>query len=341
MHAAVASPIGRTLNEMLLSGSLPFAPSVGRALLAIADASATLSQRLRNASLDQALGRAHRRNACGDEVQKLDAEANRLFCSHLSATRVCIAIASEELDGPIVHEGRHCSCSVMLDPLDGSGNLNPGLGLGSIFAIHSDVRWPSKDHAFFRPGRELAAAGYALYGSRTTLVLASKERVLSFGLDESGSYILTEPDLSCPIAGAQYSVNEANQGDWDLATQSWLSERRKRTPDGKRASLRYSGALVADAHRILLEGGVFAYPGSTVQPQGKLRLLYEVNPMAFVFEAAGGAASVGRASPLDQVPASLHQRSPIVLGSKSDIDAYERSRLAVAARDSKIPNPIG
>jgi len=332
VHPATASPFGKTLKQVLAQDSLGFDSSVQAAVVAVADTSAELSQRLRTAALDQALGGANRQNVFGDEVQKLDAEANTRFCMRLSATRACIAIASEELETPIVHEGRTARASVMLDPLDGSGNLDTGLSVGSIFAIHGGVYWPSHDQAFFRKGRELAAAGYVLYGPRTILVLASSTQVMAFDLDAHGDYVLTEPSVVCPQAGAQYSVNEAYQDDWDPATRAWLSERRKVAPGGARASLRYDGALVADAHRTLVQGGVFAYPGTLARPEGKLRLLYEVNPMAFVFEAAGGGASTGLGSPLDQVPRSLHQRSPLVLGSQSDVARYEEAcaNLALA-----------
>jgi len=323
VHAATASLFGKTLKQVLALGSLGFDSSVQIALVAIADTSVEISKRLRHAALDQALGRAHRHNVFGDDVQKLDAEANALFCTRLSATRACIAIASEELDRPIVHEGRTARSSVMLDPLDGSGNLDTGLSVGSIFAIHTEVHWPSLDQAFLKKGRELAAAGYVLYGPRTVLVLASSTQVVAFDLDREDNYVLTEPALTCPQRGVTYSVNEAYQDDWDAATRAWLGERRKIAPGGARASLRYDGALVADAHRTLVQGGVFAYPGTAARPDGKLRLLYEVNPMAFVFEAAGGGASSGRGSPLDQVPHSLHQRAPLVLGSKSDVARYE------------------
>lgn len=335
MQPASPRPFGKTLKQVLAEGCLGFDSSVQAALVAIADTSAELSQRLRTAALDQALGRANRHNVFGDDVQKLDAEANTRFCMRLSATRACIAIASEELEAPILHEGRTARASVMLDPLDGSGNLDSGLSVGSIFGIHGGVYWPSHDQAFLRKGRELTAAGYVLYGSRTILVLASRTQAMAFDLDAQGDYVLTEPALVCPQAGAQYSVNEAYQDEWDPATRAWLSERRKLAPGGARASLRYDGALVADAHRALVQGGVFAYPGTSARPEGKLRLLYEVNPMAFVFEAAGGRASTGLGSPLDQAPRSLQQRSPVVLGSQSDVARYEaafaRERAAAEA----------
>lgn len=323
MQAATASLFGKTLREVLAQELLGFDRSVEAALVAIADTSAELSKSLRSAALEQALGRAHRHNVFGDDVQKLDAAANSWFCTRLSATRACIAIASEELESPIVHEGRTARCSVMLDPLDGSGNLDSGLSVGSIFAVHAGVHWPSIDQAFLRTGRELAAAGYVLYGPRTILVLANATRAMAFDLDSRNNYVLTEPDLVCPVQGAQYSVNEAYADEWDAATRAWLAERRKHAPNGARASLRYDGALVADAHRTLIQGGVFAYPGTAARPEGKLRLLYEVNPIAFVFEAAGGAASTGFGSPLDEQPRSLEQRLPLVLGSKSEVARYE------------------
>jgi fructose-1,6-bisphosphatase I len=316
---------GQTLEQVLRGDDCPWPePGVQLALSALASASVQLGLRLAKAGLDGSLGRAHKTNGYGDDVQKLDAVANTLFCGELSASRTCIAIASEELDTPIVHEGRHCRCSVMIDPLDGSSNLDPGLSVGSIFALFSDVQWPSLSHAFLRPGRQLAAAGYVLYGPRTTLVLASRDRVLAFTLDQD-QYRLTHPELRCPEQGAQYCVNEANQSDWAPATQRWLAARRVEAPGGQRATLRYSGALVADAHRTLLSGGVFAYPGSVKQPRGKLRLLYEVNPIAFVFEAAGGAASNGAGSPLDHQPQSISERSPLVLGSSAEVAAFERA----------------
>lgn len=319
-----STPFGQTLAEVLR-----FHPGfvenrgVRLTLEAIARGGLTLSKRLRYASLEGALGRAHKRNVFGDDVQKLDAAANTLFCSELSRSRACIAIASEELKTPIVHEGRHCKCSVMLDPLDGSSNLDAGLSVGSIFGIFADVKWPSRQHAFLRPGRGLSAAGYVLYGPRTTLVIASGGQVMGFDLDDAGEYRLTLPDIRCPAQGAQYSVNEANQASWDDATRAYFDVRRRRSADGAPAKLRYSGALVCDAHRTLISGGIFAYPGSLERPRGKLRQLYEVNPIAFVFETAGGASSTGRANPLDECPKSLAERSPLVVGSPAEVQAYE------------------
>jgi len=268
------TPFGQPLAEVLRSYPT-FVEDKGVRLVleAIARGSITLSKRLRYAALEGALGRAHRTNEFGDDVQKLDAAANTLFCGELSQSRACIAIASEELKTPIVHEGRHCKCSVMLDPLDGSGNLDAGLSVGTIFGIFANVSWPSVEHAFLLPGRELAAAGYVLYGPRTTLVIASGGHVMGFDLGENSEYRLTLPDIRCPAEGAQYSVNEANRGSWTEAMRGFFDGRRQRSAQGAPARLRYSGALVADAHRTLIHGGLFAYPGSARQPEGKLRKL--------------------------------------------------------------------
>lgn len=326
MLAPLDAPlIGDSLQDVLERDALTLKSGTLEAcLFALATASSELGRRLRSAALSQSLGRAHHRNVFGDDVQKLDTQANSLYCAALSRSGACAAVASEELQSPMFFEGRPGGCSVVLDPLDGSSNLDTGLSVGSIFGIFDNIRWLTLEHAFLRKGRELSVAGYIVYGPRTTLVVASRSKVMGFDLDNSGAYRVTAPALVCPTFGAVYSVNEANQADFFSSTRTWLGRRRAAAPNGQPASLRYSGALVADAHRTLLRGGVFAYPGGRTKPEGKLRYLYEVNPISFVFEAAGGGSSTGAGSPLDRIPKSLEQRCPLVVGSRSDVDEYER-----------------
>jgi fructose-1,6-bisphosphatase I len=227
------------------------------------------------------------------------------------------AIGCEEIERPVIVEDEVADgYIVLMDPLDGSSNIDVAVSIGSIFGI-----WQKRpgeavnESSLLRPGNEQIAAAYVVYGSSTVLVLATKNQVAGFTLDsDSGSFALTHPDIKIPEECPYYSTNEGNHKVLDEPTQNAIAVLRDKY------SQRYVGSLVADFHRNLLKGGVFAYPADQNRKDGRLRLMYEANPLGFVAEQAGGAASTGYHRILDIVPTELHQRSPLILGNKNVVD---------------------
>jgi len=296
-----------------------------------------INSRVRAAGLADLLGYTGETNVQGEQVQKLDAFSNEVLLNVLQRSGHCGVIASEELDEAIL-EKNHGKYVALFDPLDGSSNIDTNVGIGTIFAIlrRSDPKMslPSLDEAL-RPGREIVAAGYVLYGPSTIFVLSTGHGAHGFTLDPSiGEFFLSQPDIKCPSRGSCYSVNEGNYSRWTPEIQRWA---RWIKGDGEAKHLpnqgadfktpygaRYVGSLVADAHRTLVKGGIFAYPADSKSKNGKLRLLYEANPMAFLFEQAGGAATNGKDRILDIMPTELHQRTPLVIGSKDDVAAFRQ-----------------
>ena len=273
----------------------------------------------------------------GESVQKLDAFANEVLLNVLDRSGHCGVIASEELDEAIL-ENNHGKYVALFDPLDGSSNIDTNVGIGTIFAIlrRSDPKLsPPALADALRPGREIVAAGYVLYGPSTVFVLSTGQGAHCFTLDPAiGEFFLSQPDIKCPARGSCYSVNEGNYSRWTPEIQKWarwikgdaesgpvtVAGAEFKTPYGAR----YVGSLVADAHRTLMKGGVFAYPADSKSTSGKLRLLYEANPMAYLFEQAGGGATNGTERILDIMPTELHQRTPLVIGSKDDVAAFRQ-----------------
>jgi fructose-1,6-bisphosphatase I len=216
----------------------------------------------------------------------------------------------------------------MADPLDGSSNIDVDISIGTIFGILRFDRenGPPTKESFFRKGSELTAAGYVIYGSSTVLVLSTGQGVHGFTWDPSvGEFFLSHENIQCPEKGPYYSINEGYSERWTPGVKKWASYLKEtNAAEGRPYSHRYVGSLVADAHRTLLRGGIFAYPADLKTPSGKLRLLYEANPFAFIFEAAGGKASTGRERILDVQPDALHMRVPLILGSTGDVDTFLR-----------------
>ena len=281
--------------------------------------------RVRSAGLHGMLGYTGETNVQGEEVQKLDVYANEVLCAVLERSGRCAVVASEELDEVRVSSasGKYVVC---FDPLDGSSNIDVNISIGTIFSVLRVPQGASPQQAPLQKGTEIAAAGYAVYGSSTVLVLTTGHGVHQFTLDPGvGEFFLSHPNLRCPEKGSIYSVNEGNHARWSDGMKKWVAWMKS---EDKAAGLpysgRYVGSLVADAHRTLMKGGIFAYPADKKSPEGKLRLLYEANPMAYVFEQAGGAATNGLSRILDIVPTGIHQRTPLVLGSKSDVAELRR-----------------
>ncbi len=323
------SLLGITLETFLLEGMMA-ARARGRLtslLNQITLAAKIITGRVRRAGLARALGYTGEINVQGEAVQKLDVFANDTLVASLRRRGHCRGIASEELDQPVTFEEATGDYLVLTDPLDGSSNIDVDISIGTIFGVLRCEPGPGRvpDEAFLQPATELEAAGYVIYGSSTILVLTTGASVHGFTWDPiSGEFFLSHENIRCPADGNTYSINEGNAPAWPEAVRHWNAA-LKAEPS---STLRYVGSLVADAHRTLLRGGIFAYPADTKNPGGKLRLLYEAAPLAKIFEAAGGRASTGR-GPISSIqPDSLHQRVPLVLGSRQRVEAYERAMQA-------------
>lgn len=334
-----APVVGTTLREHVLHGmhAAPGATGEFTSLLNhISLAIRIINSRVRAAGLADLLGYTGETNVQGEEVQKLDAFANEVLLNVLERSGHCGVIASEELDDAILAPN-HGKYVALFDPLDGSSNIDTNVGIGTIFAIlrRSDPKLslPTRAEAL-RPGREIVAAGYVLYGPSTIFVLSTGQGAHGFTLDPSiGEFFLSNPDIKCPRRGECFSVNEGNYSRWAPEIQKWSRWIRAESTEGEPSSEvpfktpyagRYVGSLVADAHRTLIKGGIFAYPADAKSKNGKLRLLYEANPMAYLFEQAGGAATSGKERILDIVPSELHQRTPLILGSTEDVGAFRQ-----------------
>jgi fructose-1,6-bisphosphatase I len=282
--------------------------------------------------IEDILGRAGTTNITGDDVQKLDIYANKVFISALNYIgKVCVMASEEDPDMimiPAEHEkGDYV---IMFDPLDGSTNIDVNVSIGTIFGIYKRVS-DSGDGVLedcLQPGHKLFGAGYVIYSSSTNLVYTTGNGVNGFSLDPSvGEFILSNPNIRIPSRGKIYSTNEGNQPYWKKGTREYIDYLKSEGNTLKTPySSRYIGSLVADFHRNLLKGGIFLYPEDTKDPKkptGKLRLLYEANPLAYVVEQAGGYASTGYERILDIKPSKLHQRVPLIIGSKEDVLEYE------------------
>lgn len=262
-------------------------------------------------------------NASGDEQKKLDVLANDVFVNTCTFSDQVYVIGSEEEEKPIIVENTAGGYAIVFDPLDGSSNIDCNVGVGSIWGIYRKTpnsNKPTGVDDLMKPGNELLAAGYALYGPATTIVLTTGNGVNGFTLDPSiGEFVLTHKNMRIPKNGKIYSINEANANRWDKATLEYV----KKHQTGGKSRARYIGSMVSDVHRTLLYGGIFAYPADSDAPGGKLRLLYECNPMAMITEQAGGKATTGTHRILDLKPDSLHCRCPVFLGSSDMVTEVE------------------
>ena len=300
-----------------------------------------ISRHVRRAGLSDILGPAGAVNVSGDLQQKLDLFANETVRQSVQYTgRVCVT-ASEEDQAPVpVPPGKPLGKYVVLyDPLDGSANIDVNVSIGTIFSIHKRVTKRNGTAGLadcLQVGKKQIAAGYILYGSSTMLVYTTGQGVHGFTLDPTiGEFLLSHPSITTPPVGRYYSVNESNWNRWAPAVQRVVAAFKNGEGKVQPKNARYIGSLVADVHRNLISGGVFLYPAATNYPQGKLRLLYEAAPLAFVVEQAGGRATDGCRSILDIVPEDLHQKTPLVIGSRDDVAFAARvigAEAAVAAK---------
>lgn len=283
------------------------------------------------AGLADILGEAGKENVQGETVQKLDEFANNQFIGVLHNGINCAGVGSEENDDIVVFDDELSNKSkyvVLMDPLDGSGNIDVGVSIGTIFGIYrrvTPIGGPCTIADFLQPGRNQVAAGYIVYGSSTLLVYGTRRGINGFTLDPSvGEFCLTYPNIKCPEFGKIYSVNHGSFFQYEEPVRAYINScQKKDKTNGGPYTQRYIGSMVSDVHRNLIKGGIFMYPGTISRPKGKLRLLYECNPFAFITEVAGGRATDGKNRILDIQPYELHQRSPFFVGSSGMMDELE------------------
>ena len=321
----MAQPI-TTLSEFIIEREkdFPFATGdLSQLLTSIRLAAKLVNREVNKAGLvNEILGETeqHSVNVQGEKQQKLDVYANERFINAMRNQGAVCGVASEENDEHIVFDhpvsagGKYV---VAMDPLDGSSNIDVNVSIGTIFSIYrrlNDNEVTVED--FLQPGSAQVAAGYVVYGSSTMLVYTTGNGVNGFTLDPSiGVFCLSHPNMQVPADGSIYSVNEGNYFDFPEQARNYIDACKK-----KMMSARYIGSLVADFHRNLLKGGIYMYPGTTAKPEGKLRLVYEANPLAMLIEQAGGAATDGKQRILDIKPGKLHQRTPLFIGSKAMVE---------------------
>lgn len=295
----------------------------------IALAAKIIAHQTTRAGLIDILGEAGQMNVQGEEQQKLDVYADdaiRRMCEHTG--RLCI-MASEEHEGviEIVAPYEKGDYVLVFDPLDGSSNIDVNVSIGTIFGIYRCLDWEKRGRVedLLQPGRNLVAAGYVLYGASTMLVYSAGHGVHAFTLNpELGEFLLSTEHLRLPEPPTYYSINSSYYARWSPGVQEYMNWLEGRHEDSPKLSARYIGSLVADFHRNLLRGGVFCYPAEHKKPQGKMRLLYEAAPLAFLIEQAGGYASDGRQPILDIVPQDLHQRTPLFIGNRPLVEKAEQ-----------------
>ncbi len=316
--------VGTTLTKFILEMQRLYPEAKGEftsLLNDIATAAKIVTREVRKAGLVDILGGIGKENIHGEKVQKLDVFANETFIKHLEHTGYLAAFASEEMENfcPVPEYYPRGKYIMIMDPLDGSTNIDVNISIGTIFCIFKRITQGDKPDVrdFLQSGKHIVASGYIIYGSSTMLVYSTGQGVHGFTLDPSiGEFLLSHENIRIPEKGKTYSINEGNNLDWEEWTKKYISNIKEK----KEKSLRYVGTLVADAHRTLLKGGVFLYPADKKSPKGKLRLLYECFPMAYLFENAGGIATDGINRILDKIPTELHERSPLIIGSKKDVE---------------------
>lgn len=320
-----------TLDEFTIQDLRNFPQATGELsglLRSIGLACKRINVEVNRAGLADILGALGTENVQGEEVQKLDDFANSALIDMLNHSIYCAGVGSEENDDIVVFDdpiSNNSKYVLLMDPLDGSGNIDVNVSIGTIFSIYkrvSPLGTPVVKEDFLQPGKMIVAAGYVIYGSSTMLLYATRRGVNGFTLDPSlGEFCLSHPDIKCPPSGRVYSANYGNFGSYRKGVQDYLKRCEAKTKEeGGPYTERYIGSMVADIHRNLIKGGIFMYPGTVNKPKGKLRLMYECNPMAFIVMLAGGKATNGEIDIIDIIPEELHQRSPMFIGSSEMMD---------------------
>ncbi|MDA3139213.1 class 1 fructose-bisphosphatase [Vibrio metschnikovii] len=321
----------RTLGEFIVEKQHDFPHASGELsslLASIRLAAKIVNREINKAGLADITGASGNDNIQGEEQQKLDVYANDKFKAALEARDQVCGVASEEEDEAVAFNkelNQNAKYVVLMDPLDGSSNIDVNVSVGTIFSIYrriSPVGGPPTAEDFLQPGHKQVAAGYVIYGSSTMLVYTTGNGVNGFTYDPSiGSFCLSHENMRIPEQGNIYSINEGNYIRFPTGVKKYIKYCQESVPEDNRPyTSRYIGSLVADFHRNLLKGGIYLYPSTQSHPNGKLRLLYECNPMALLIEQAGGLATDGRQRILDIKPTELHQRVPFFVGSKQMVE---------------------
>ncbi len=335
----MADAAAQTLPEFL--HSKPIDQALRRAIEDLAAATRSVVQRVERGPLTGVLGSANTSNIQGETQKKLDVICNDVLLEHLQSSGHWAGIASEEMDhAQLPDEGCAGDFLCVYDPLDGSSNIDVNGGVGTIFSVLPCPKGTDQpgDEAFRQVGDDQLAAVFTLYGPATVLVLTTGNGVATFALDpDSGEYLLTNSDVQLPADTTEFAVNASNHRRWSQAVQRYVEECLQGTegPRGKDFNMRYVGAMVADLYRILIQGGIFFYPKDMGKPDqpGKLRLLYEGNPLGFIVEQAGGAATDGTQRLMAINPSGLHQRCAVFMGSRNEVErigAYHEGAAGTA-----------
>jgi fructose-1,6-bisphosphatase I len=323
----------KTLGEFIIENQSEFQYSSGelsRLINSIRLAAKVVNHEVNKAGLVDIIGQVGDVNVQGEDQQKLDVFANETFIKTLTNREIVCGIASEEEEDFITIQGRNGQNEnkyvVLIDPLDGSSNIDVNVSVGTIFSIYRRITpagTPVSIEDFLQPGNRQVAAGYIIYGTSTMIVYSTGHGVNGFTLNPAlGTYYLSHPNMSFPNAGKIYSVNEGNYVHFPQGIKDYIKYCQKEEDDRPYTS-RYIGSLVSDVHRNMIKGGIYIYPNTSKDPNGKLRLLYECNPMAFLIEQAGGKASDGYRRILDIEPKTLHQRTPFIGGSATMVEKAE------------------
>jgi len=318
-----------TLTHFILEDQKNYPESTGQLsilLHSIEISSKFVSSKVRAAGLFRLYGAEGTTNTSGDSVKKLDVVANNAFKTSFARSQTVCLMVSEEDPEPIAVKDSKGHYLAVFDPLDGSSNIDANVSIGSIFGIYKrlNIGEEVKVEEVLQPGNKLVAAGYTMYGSATMIVLTTGHGVNAFTLDpSSGEFVLTHNNIKTPKKHNIYSINEGYSKYWFDGVKNYV-EKLKDAKDSKSIySQRYVGSMVADVHRTILYGGIFMYPGDKRSPEGKLRLLYEANPMGMIVEQAGGKAITGNGRILDVQPKNIHERVPVFLGSKDNVEELE------------------
>jgi fructose-1,6-bisphosphatase I len=323
----------KTLGQFIIEkqADFPFAKGeLSRLLLDLAIAAKIVNREINKAGLAEILGESGTVNVQGECQKKLDIYANEQFIGALKSCGECCVVVSEENDEHITIDSdisKNAKYIVAIDPLDGSSNIDVNIGIGTIFSIYRriSVSGAASMEDILQRGKQQIAAGYIIYGSSTMLVYTTGKGVNGFTLDPSiGEFCISHPDMKIPESGTIYSINEGNYIHFPLGVKKYIKYCQEEDEQSQRPyTSRYTGSMVADLHRNLIKGGIFIYPSTSRAQRGKLRLVYECNPMAFIIEQAGGKASDGARRILELEVNNLHQRSPIFIGSKLMVEEAE------------------
>ena len=318
----------------------PAREAVAATVTALATVASQIADLLGQGALAGSLGRATGKRVDTDEQKEIDVLANDRIVEALRSAPVA-AVASEEMDAPLLLDAK-APLLVAVDPLDGSSNIEAGASIGMVFTVLPALQHNGEPSAFLQPGVNQLAGGFFVFGPQTTLAVSVGAGTQIFTLDRgSGMFLLTHPKVEIPLRASEYAVNDSNSRHWDEPIRTYVEDcrRGKEGPRGCDFNMRWTGTPVVDIYRVLSRGGIYLYPGDTRRDfrNGRLRLIYEANPIAWVIEQAGGMASTGRERVLEIVPKSLHERVPVIAGSRNEVEHVMRLHDGQQIRGERSP----